>query len=116
MLGTMQDFPLTVKFLFEHGARIYSGSQVHTFLGDRLQTATFAQVAARAAQLASALKRLGIVPGDRVGTFSWNNQQNLEAYFAIPCMGAVNHTLNIRLFPEQLAYIVNHAIHRESRR
>jgi fatty-acyl-CoA synthase len=109
MLGTMQDFPLTVKFLFEHGARIYSGSQVHTFLGDRLQTATFAQVAARAAQLASALKRLGIVPGDRVGTFSWNNQQNLEAYFAIPCMGAVNHTLNIRLFPEQLAYIVNHA-------
>ena len=47
--------------------------------------------------------------GDRVGTFCWNHQQNLEAYWAIPCMGAVNHTLNIRLFPEQLAYMINHA-------
>src|SRR5580704_2826277 len=112
MLGTMQDFPLTVKFLFDHGARIHAQSKVHTFLGDSSRCATFAQVAARAAQLAAGLSRLGIVPGDRVGTFCWNNQQNLEAYFAIPCMGAVNHTLNIRLFPDQLAYIINHAADR----
>jgi len=112
MLGTMQDFPLTVGFLFQHGAKIHAHSKVQTFLGDRTTCTTFANVAARAAQLASALKRLGIRPGDRVGTFCWNNQQNLEAYFAIPCMGAVNHTLNIRLFPEQVAYIVNHAADR----
>jgi fatty-acyl-CoA synthase len=112
MFGTMQDFPLTVKFLFDHGARIHAQSKVHTFLGDRTRCATFAEVAARAARLAAGLKRLGIQPGDRVGTFSWNNQQNLEAYFAIPSMGAVNHTLNIRLFPDQLAYIVNHAADR----
>ena len=109
MLGTMQDFPLTVGFLFHHGARIYAHSKVETFLGDRTTSATFADVAVRAAQLASALKRHGIQAGDRVGTFSWNNQQNLESYFAIPCMGAINHTLNIRLFPEQIAYIINHA-------
>ncbi|HEX2738122.1 MAG TPA: long-chain fatty acid--CoA ligase, partial [Acidimicrobiia bacterium] len=59
--------------------------------------------------LAAALHRLGIAPGDRVGTFAWNTQEHLEAYFAIPVMGAVLHTLNIRLFPEQLAYVTNHA-------
>jgi fatty-acyl-CoA synthase len=60
-------------------------------------------------RLAAALARLGIGEGDRVGTFAWNNQEHLEAYLAIPCMGAVLHTLNIRLFPEQLTYVVNHA-------
>ncbi len=112
MLGTMQDFPLTVGFLFQHGARIHAHSKIETFLGDRTVSTTFSAVAERAAQLASALKRLGVQPGDRVGTLSWNNQQNLEAYFAIPCMGAVNHTLNLRLFPEQLAYIINHGADR----
>ena len=60
-------------------------------------------------RLAAALHRLGVKPGERVGTFCWNYQEHLEAYFAVPCMGAVLHTLNIRLFPEQIAYIVNHA-------
>jgi fatty-acyl-CoA synthase len=64
---------------------------------------------ARADLLASALARLGIRPGDRVGTFMWNSQEHLEAYFAVPSMGAVLHTLNIRLFPEQLTYVINHA-------
>jgi fatty-acyl-CoA synthase len=65
-------------------------------------------VAGRAERLASALKRLGVGNGDRVGTFAWNDQEHLEAYLAVPSMGAVLHTLNIRLFPEQLAYVVNH--------
>ena len=60
-------------------------------------------------RLAAALTKLGVRDGDRVGTFCWNTQEHLEAYFAIPCLGAVLHTLNIRLFPEQLAYVINHA-------
>ncbi len=109
MLGTMQDFPLTLTMLFRHGAKIHAGSEVISYHADRTERASFAEVARRTEQLAAALQRLGIGAGDRVGTFCWNHQQNLEAYWAIPCMGAVNHTLNIRLFPEQLAYVINHA-------
>src|SRR4030088_334840 len=60
-------------------------------------------------RLARVLERLGVGQGDRVGTFAWNNQRHLELYFAVPCTGAILHTLNIRLFAEQLTYIVNHA-------
>jgi len=74
-----------------------------------LHSITFAEVGDRADQLAAALARLGVAEGDRVGTFMWNNHRHMEAYLAIPSMGAVLHTLNIRLFPEQLAYVVNHA-------
>ena len=105
----MQDFPLTLTMLFRHGARIHANSEVVSYHADRVDRARFGAVALRTEQLAAALKRLGVQEGDRVGTFCWNHQQNLEAYWAIPCMGAVNHTLNIRLFPEQLAYIINHA-------
>ena len=83
--------------------------KVITFTGDGYVESTFAEVADRADQLAAALTRLGVREGDRVGTFMWNNQTHLEAYLAVPCMGAVLHTLNIRLFPEQLAYVINHA-------
>ncbi|MEZ5379378.1 MAG: long-chain fatty acid--CoA ligase [Acidimicrobiales bacterium] len=111
--STMQDFPLTITHLFRHGRRVHGRSKVLTYApggadGDFAE-ATFAEVGDRADQLAAALQRLGVEPGDRVGTFMWNNQTHLEAYFAIPCMGAVLHTLNIRLFPEQLAYVINHA-------
>jgi fatty-acyl-CoA synthase len=78
-------------------------------MGDGSRRASYGEVAGRAVRLAAALKRLGINQGDRVGTFCWNTQEHLEAYFAIPCMGAVLHTLNLRLFPDQLAYIINHA-------
>jgi fatty-acyl-CoA synthase len=108
-LSTMQDRPLTVKMLFEHGRKVHANSKVVTFTGDGYQEATFAEVAARADRLAGALRSLGVGEGDRVGTFLWNNQTHQEAYLAIPCMGAVLHTLNIRLFPEQLAYVINHA-------
>jgi fatty-acyl-CoA synthase len=108
-ISTMQDYPLTMRPLFEHGRTVHSGSKVVTFTGDGYEEATFAEVAARADRLAGALASLGVGDGDRVGTFLWNNQTHLEAYHAIPCMGAVLHTLNIRLFPEQLAYVINHA-------
>jgi fatty-acyl-CoA synthase len=108
MLSTMQDHPLVLADLFEHGRRVHATSEVVTFTGDGVRTATFAQVGDRAARLAAALRRLGVGPADRVGTFCWNSQEHLEAYLAVPSMGAVLHTLNIRLFPEQLAYVINH--------
>ena len=110
MMGTMQDFPLTVANILRHGRAIFGESRVVTLEeGGRTRTKTFAEVAARAEQLAAALRELGIRPGDRVGTFAWNTQEHLEAYLALPSMGAVLHTLNIRLFPEQLAWVINHA-------
>jgi fatty-acyl-CoA synthase len=108
-LSTMQDYPLTIRPILEHGRTVHANSKVITFTGDGYTEATFAQVAGRADQLAAALTRLGVQAGDRVGTFMWNNQTHLEAYLAVPCMGAVLHTLNIRLFPEQLSYVINHA-------
>jgi fatty-acyl-CoA synthase len=109
MLSTMQDFPLTISAIFRHGRSVFGESEVVTFEGESCRRATFAEVGERADRLASALRRLGIREGDRVGTFAWNNQEHLEAYMAVPSMGAVLHTLNLRLFPEQLSYIVNHA-------
>ncbi|HEY1987911.1 MAG TPA: long-chain fatty acid--CoA ligase [Acidimicrobiales bacterium] len=111
MLSTMQDAPLLVSGILRHGQQVYGDSSVATITGPNGEAdlATFAEVAERAERLASALARLGIGDSDRVGTFLWNNQTHLEAYLGIPAMGAVLHTLNIRLFPEQLAYVVNHA-------
>jgi fatty-acyl-CoA synthase len=109
MQSTMQDGDLTITDILRRGAKVYPESQVVSFEGEDSRRGTFAQVAERAARLAGALKRLGIQSGDRVGTLSWNHQEHLEAYFAVPCMGAVLHTLNLRLDPEQLAYVINHA-------
>jgi acyl-CoA synthetase (AMP-forming)/AMP-acid ligase II len=109
MFGTMPDYPLTLVPIFEQGSKIHGSSEVATWTGDGVHRASFCEVAARARQLAAALHRIGIRAGDRVGTLGWNTQQHLEAYFAVPCMGAVLHTLNFRLFPEQLSYIINHA-------
>jgi fatty-acyl-CoA synthase len=109
MQSTMQDGDLTITDILRRGAQVYPESQVVSFEGEDSRRGTFAQVAERAARLAGALKRLGIQSGDRVGTLSWNHQEHLEAYFAVPCMGAVLHTLNLRLDPEQLAYVINHA-------
>jgi fatty-acyl-CoA synthase len=105
----MQDAPLLVSGIVRHGQRVHGPSLVRTVEVDGTRSATFAEVAARAERLAAALTRLGVGPGDRVGTFAWNNQRHLEAYLAVPAMGAVLHTLNVRLFPEQLAYVINHA-------
>ncbi len=109
--STMQTFPLNISQIFQHGRTIHADAEIITYHGpaEDLQTTTFAEVGDRADQLAAALAGLGVEPGDRVGTFMWNNQRHMEVYLAIPSMGAVLHTLNIRLFPEQLAYVINHA-------
>ena len=111
MLSTMQDAPLLISGILRHGQQVYGDSRVTTVIGPEGQStsASFAEVAERSERLASALGRLGVGDSDRVGTFLWNNQTHQEAYLAIPGMGAVLHTLNLRLFPEQLAYVINHA-------
>ena len=105
----MQDFPLTIGMIFRHGRAVYGDSEVVTFEGTGSRRATYAEVGDRVDQLAGALARLGVGTGTRVGTFCWNTQEHLEAYLAVPSMGAVLHTLNIRLFPELLTYVINHA-------
>jgi fatty-acyl-CoA synthase len=109
MLGTMMNFPLTLQLVFERGTRLFPDREIVTGgLGDRHRY-TYRDLGQRVQQLASALQKLGVRPGDRVGTFSWNHYRHLELYFAVPLQGAVLHTLNIRLFHDQLTYIVNHA-------
>ena len=107
--ATMQLFPLSIGHILRHGSTVHGRAQVSTFTGNDVRRASLGEVAARTGRLAAALHRLGVRPGDCVGTFGWNHQEHLEAYYAVPCMGAVLHTLNIRLFPEQLTYIANHA-------
>lgn len=114
MLSTMQDVPLTVSRILDHGATIHGAAQVVTWRGeDEPQRRSYAEVGGRAAQLAHALREeFGIQGDERVGTLMWNNSEHLEAYLAIPSMGAVLHTLNLRLPPAQLAWIVEHAADR----
>ncbi|MEV7205755.1 MULTISPECIES: long-chain fatty acid--CoA ligase [unclassified Streptomyces] len=110
----MQDVPLTISRILEHGRRIHGRSTVTTWTGEaEPQRRTFAEIGDRAAQLANALRDdLGVTEGSVLGTLMWNNAEHVEAYFAIPSMGAILHTLNLRLPPEQLAWIVNHAADR----
>jgi fatty-acyl-CoA synthase len=108
-LSTMQDFPLTITHILRHGRAVHGESEIVTWMGDHARRETFAEMGDNADRLAAALRDLGVGEGDRVATFLWNSQEHMEAYFAIPCLGAVLHTLNIRLFPEQLAYVANHA-------
>ena len=107
--STMQDYQLTIGAVMRHGARVYPGSECVTWTGSGTRRASYAEVAQNAARLAGALTRLGIGPNDPVATFAWNNTEHLEAYFGVPSMGAVLHTLNIRLPGAQVAQIVNHA-------
>lgn len=109
MKSTMQDVPLTITEIFRRGAAIFPDGEIITCEGQTSSHATFAEVAARVPRLANALRDLGVGEGDRVGTLCWNEKEHVEAYFAVPCMGAVLHTLNLRLPPHQLAHIVNHA-------
>jgi fatty-acyl-CoA synthase len=105
----MQDVPLQIRRIFEYGTGVHGTSQVTTAIPGGFRHATYAAVGANAARLAHALRELGVREGDRVGTFMWNNQQHLEAYYAVPAMGAVIHPLNIRLGGDQVVYIANHA-------
>jgi fatty-acyl-CoA synthase len=109
MKSTMQQYPLLVSGIFNYGRQANGDSQVTTFLGDHYVTAKFSDVAKRACKLANALKKAGVGRFDRVATFCMNHQQHLEAYLAVPSMGSVLHTLNVRLFPDQLSYIIRDA-------
>src|SRR6266508_3195235 len=109
MHSTMQDVPLQVRRILEHGSSLHGTSQVATATTGGLRLATYATVGENAARLANALRELGVRDGDRVATFMWNNQEHVEAYFAVPAMGAVIHPLNIRLGGDQVTYIANHA-------
>ena len=111
MLGLMMPTPLLVKGLLEHAAKWYGSTEIVSRLpeGGPLHRTTYAQVHARARQLAHALGRLGVQPADRVATLAWNTHRHLELYYGISGRGAVCHTINPRLFFEQLVYIVNHA-------
>src|SRR5919199_2060796 len=112
MRSTMMATPLQVSRILEHGSTVHSGAQVITWTGAESgpRRMSFGEVGARAAQLAHALRdELGVTGDQRVATFQWNNAEHLHAYLAVPSMGAVLHTLNLRLFPEQLTYITNHA-------
>ncbi len=109
MQSTMQSSPLLIREILRHGAQVHPDAQVRTFDGATTRRTGFREVAERSAQLAHGLAELGVQVGDRVGTFLWNTQEHQECYLAIPSMGAVLHTLNLRLFPDQLAFVVNHA-------
>jgi fatty-acyl-CoA synthase len=103
------DHPLTIQHILDRMRRMYGESEVATLTADGVERASFAEVCERVDRLCRALESLGVGEGDRVATFAWNSQRHLEAYLAAPCMGAVLHTLNIRLFEDQLTYIANHA-------
>jgi fatty-acyl-CoA synthase len=105
----MQDRPLTTGAILDYGSRIYAGKEVISVGPTGTRRFSFGETASRAGRLANALARLGVKESDRVGTFCWNQQEHLDAYFAVPGMGAILHTLNIRLFPDQLVYIANDA-------
>jgi fatty-acyl-CoA synthase len=110
MLGTMQDRPLVLTHFFDRAERLFPHKEIVTGTADGgRRRRTYGEWAERTRRLAGALDRLGISEDARVGTFCWNTDNHLELYFAAPCSGRVLHTLNIRLFPEQLTYIVNHA-------
>ena len=108
MLSTMQETPLLISTLLRYGTTAHARSEVVTWTDQGARRMSYAEVGAQAAQLAHALRDLGITGDQRVGTFMWNNAEHLVAYLAVPSMGAVLHALNIRLFPEQLVYVTRH--------
>ena len=108
--GLMMPYPLVLTRILERARRVFPHRQLITKTpAGGVERHSFAETYGRICRLAHGLRALGVGPGRRVGTFAWNSQEHLELYFGIPCLGAVIHTLNIRLSPEQLAYVVNQA-------
>src|SRR3954453_16247523 len=109
MKGLMQETPLTLVHFFRRNERLFGDKTITTATATGRERRTYSEWADRTRRLAGVLDRLGIAADGRVATFAWNTEPHPELYFAAPCTGRVLHTLNIRLFPEQLTYIVNHA-------
>src|SRR5438046_229542 len=105
----MQDYELSIQHVLWRLERLHGRSEVVTKREQGVHRMTNAELVPRVNRLAGTLKRLGVKPGDRVATLSFNNSRHLELYYAVPCMGAVLHTLNLRLFPQHLEFIVNDA-------
>ena len=106
---TMQDGPLLISDLVEYSRKVFQESTVSTWTGTSLRTESFPEIGDKTARIANALNGLGIKIGDRVGTFMWNNNEHQALYGAVPAMGAVLHTVNLRLSAEQAVYVMNHA-------
>jgi fatty-acyl-CoA synthase len=109
MDGLMQPYPLTLPHLFHRAEKLFADKPIASGTATGVERTTYGEWAPRTRRLAGAFDALGLAPDARVGTFAWNTRRHLELYFAAPCSGRVLHTLNIRLFPEQIAYIVDHA-------
>ncbi|MEN9629531.1 MAG: hypothetical protein RJA10_2758 [Pseudomonadota bacterium] len=110
MLGLMQDRPLLISSLIDHAATFHPHTEIVSRLPEGLvRRSSWGEVQQRAKQVANALQQLGVRPGERVGTLAWNSDRHLALYFGVSGSGAVLHTVNPRLFPEQIDYIVNHA-------
>jgi len=109
MQGMMMEYPLTLLPILERSNRLFGKKQIVTRIGNETVRATYADLYQRVHRLAGALASIGVQPGDRVATLCWNHQQHLELYFAAPCMGAVLHTVNFRLFQDQIVFILNDA-------
>jgi len=110
MDGLMMDFPLTLSHLFDRAGRSFARTEIVSRRPDKsIHRSSWGEVYRRAQKLAHALRRLGVKPGERVATLGWNHSRHLEAYFGIPMMGGVLHTLNPRLSAQDLSYIMNHA-------
>jgi len=110
LTGRMMDYPLTLSYLLERAGTTFPSNEIATRNADgSMFRYTYGDYFRRTKQLANALTRLGVKQGDRVGTLCWNHHRHMEAYLAIPAMGAVLHTLNLRLHPNDLSYISNHA-------
>jgi len=107
--GLMMETPLTLRVCYERARALFGHKEIVTKTPQGAARTTYADLCERVERLASALEGLGVKPGDRVGTFGWNSANHLELYLAVPNAGAVLHTLNIRLHPEQVAWIANHA-------
>ena len=113
MLGQMQDWPLRVGSILDHAAKYHPNRPVVSRAlagpGHPLDRTSWAELRARALRLTQALRRLGVHPGDVVGCMAWNTARHVEAWYAVPGAGAVLHSLNPRLGPEELGYIASHA-------
>lgn len=102
-------YPLLLRAVLQRARSLFPGAEVVSRTPSGIHRYTNAALYERVCRLANVLKSLGVGPGDRVGTLAWNHYRHLELYYAAPCSGAVLHTVNFRLFPDQLAYVVNHA-------
>jgi len=107
--GLMMDVPLLIRNILEHAVRNHPRREIVSRDGAAIVRYTYSDFGRRVAQLAHALRKLGVNPGDRVASFAWNTHRHLELYYGVPCIGAVLHTTNIRLFPEQVAELLEHA-------